>query len=86
MPKVIFQKSGQEAEWDGSEDSILELGESLGIDLPFGCRQGRCTSCQQPIVSGTLEYPDGHVGEPDPGKQLLCCSVPVGDEDLVIDA
>ena len=86
MSKVTFKKSGIEVEWDGSEDSLLSLGEKHGIDLDFGCRMGNCTACQQPILAGEVEYPDGHSGEPEEGNELLCSSVPKGDADLVIDA
>jgi hypothetical protein len=86
MPKVIFQKSGKELEWTGQDDSILELAEENGLELDFGCRAGNCTACQQTIVSGAVDYPTGHNGIPEPGNELLCCSVPKGDEDLVIDA
>jgi len=86
MGKVIFQKSGVEAEWDGSEESILELAEANDLDLEYGCRMGNCTACQQKILSGAVEYPMGHTGEPDEGCELLCCSVPKGDGDLLVDA
>lgn len=86
MPKVIFKKSGIEEEWDGKEESLLSLGEKHRIDLNFGCRAGNCTACQQPILAGEVEYPDNHGGEPEEGNELLCCSVPKGDADLVIDA
>ena len=84
MAKITFQKSGVVAEWDGSHESLLELAEENGLDLDFGCRMGNCTACQQKIVSGEVEYPHGHSGEPDEGSQLLCCSIPV--DDVVIDA
>lgn len=86
MPKVIFKKSGVEAEWTGNEENILELAEANGLDLDFGCRMGNCTACQQKVVSGEVEYPNGHTGEPEEGNALLCCSQPKGDADLVIDA
>lgn len=86
MPKVIFRKSGVEAEWTGDEESILELAESEGLDLDYGCRMGNCTACQQTLVSGEVEYPMGHTGEPEEGNRLICCSVPKGDEDVVFDA
>ena len=47
---------------------------------------GNCTACQQPIVSGEVEYPNGHTGEPDEGNALLCCCTPKGDADVVVDA
>jgi len=86
MPKVIFQQSGVEAEWTGDDESILELAEANDLDLEYGCRMGNCTACQQRVISGEVEYPMGHTGEPEEGHQLLCCSVPMGDADVVIDA
>ena len=47
---------------------------------------GNCTACQQPVLSGAVEYLSGHTGEPDAGCELLCCCQPKGDDDLVIDA
>lgn len=86
MAKIIFKSSGVEFEWTGDEESILEAAESNGLDLDYGCRMGNCTACQQPILSGEVEYPMDHTGEPDEGSELLCCCQPKGDSDLVIDA
>lgn len=86
MAKIIFQKSGVSVPWTGDEDSILELGEIHDLDLDYGCRMGNCTACQQAIVSGEVEYPNGHTGEPDEGNALLCCCTPKGDADVVVDA
>lgn len=84
MSEVIFRKSGVTATWTEANTNLLELGESKGIDLSFGCRRGNCTMCQQPLVSGEVDYPEGHNGIPDEGNILLCCSQPTGD--VVIDA
>jgi len=86
MPKIIFQKSALTLNWLGDEDSILELAEANDLDLDYGCRMGNCTACQQKIISGEVEYPRGHTGEPDEGNALLCCCTPKGDADVVIDA
>ena len=86
MPKVIFKKSNETIEWTGSEESILELAEANGLDLDYGCRMGNCTACQQTIISGEVDYPNGHTGEPDEGNALLCCCQPKGDADVVISA
>lgn len=86
MPKVIFKKSNETIEWTGSEESILELAEANGLDLDYGCRMGNCTACQQTIISGEVDYPNGHTGEPEQGNVLLCCCEPKGDDDVVIDA
>ena len=86
MTNIIFQKSGVTAPWTGDEESILELGEENDLDLEFGCRMGNCTACQQTLVSGEVEYPNGHTGEPEEGNELLCCSQPKGEANVVIDA
>lgn len=82
MSKVTFKKSGVSADWTVSDTNLLELGEANGLDLPFGCRQGNCTMCQQPLLSGEVDYPDGHNGVPDDGNILLCCSQPKGDVEI----
>ena len=84
MSKVTLKKSGVEAEWTAEQASLLELGEANDADLNFGCRMGNCTACQQPLVSGEVDYPNGHNGVPADGNILLCCSQPRGD--VVIDA
>ena len=86
MANIVFKKSGVTAPWTGTEESILELGEIHDLDLDYGCRMGNCTACQQPIVSGEVDYPNGHTGEPDEGNALLCCCQPKGDADVVISA
>jgi ferredoxin len=86
MAKIKFQKSGVEFEWTGDEESLLEAAEAQDLDLDYGCRMGNCTACQQPILSGEVEYPNGHTGEPEEGNALLCCCQPKDGSDLVIDA
>ena len=86
MANIVFEKSGITVPWTGTEESILELGEIHDLDLDYGCRMGNCTACQQAIVSGEVDYPNGHTGEPDEGNALLCCCQPKGDADVVINA
>lgn len=48
---VTFAVSGKSIELDGAT-SLLEGGEKLGIQMPFGCRMGICQSCVLPLESG----------------------------------
>jgi len=38
-----------------SDRYILEALEAQGIDLPFACRQGACTTCAVRIKAGQME-------------------------------
>ncbi|MCX2966377.1 ferredoxin reductase [Gordonia aquimaris] len=48
---VTFAKSGKTAEIDGAT-TLLEAGEELGIQMPFGCRMGICQTCVVPLAGG----------------------------------
>jgi ferredoxin-NADP reductase len=48
---VTFAVSDKSIELDGAT-SLLEGGEKLGIQMPFGCRMGICQSCVLPLEAG----------------------------------
>jgi len=69
--------------WSPAEGTLLTFSESLGLNLPSGCRVGQCESCAVTIVSGQVRHLHG--GEPDdPDVCLTCQAVPV--TALVLDA
>ena len=48
---VTFATSGKSTEIDGAT-TLLEAGEELGIQMPFGCRMGICQTCVVPLAGG----------------------------------
>lgn len=50
---VVFDKSGLEVDVDGAT-TLLEAGEQVGIEMPFGCRMGICHTCTVPLTSGRV--------------------------------
>jgi ferredoxin-NADP reductase len=50
---IKFLESDTEAESDGSQP-ILVAGEEVGLDLPYGCREGVCHTCVGELRSGLV--------------------------------
>ncbi len=58
---------------------ILHNLESQGVELPFACRNGACTTCAVRILSGEVYQPEAMGLSPELQKQgyaLLCVSYP----------
>jgi stearoyl-CoA 9-desaturase NADPH oxidoreductase len=75
---VTFSISDKRVEIDGAT-SLLEAGEKVGIQMPFGCRMGICQTCVLPLESGHVrDFRSGEEhGEGD--RINTCISTASGD-------
>lgn len=64
---------------------ILQNAEKQGVELPFSCRNGACTTCAVRVKSGEIYQPEAMGLSPelrDRGYALLCVSYPRSDLEV----
>jgi ferredoxin len=64
---------------------ILHTAEHHGINLPFSCRNGACTTCAVRILSGEVAQPEAMGLSPklkEMGYALLCVCYPRSDLEV----
>lgn len=67
---------------------ILDSLQEFGLELPFSCSAGVCTTCAALVTEGTVNQEDGMGVSPElqaDGYALLCVAYPTSDLKLETD-
>lgn len=67
-------------------ENILDAGMDNGMELPYACKAGVCSTCKAKVISGEVEMDITHGLEPhevEAGYILSCQAHPISDEVVV---
>ena len=86
--QITVQPSGHQFSCEDDE-TVLAAAMRAGVGLPYGCKNGACSSCKGKVVSGTVSHKPHQQralteDEAAQGYSLFCCATP--QADLVIEA
>jgi ring-1,2-phenylacetyl-CoA epoxidase subunit PaaE len=70
----------REIDFHRGQHSILEAGRAAGIDLPYSCKGGMCSTCRARLLDGEVKMAKNYALEPHEvaaGFVLTCQSYPL---------
>jgi ring-1,2-phenylacetyl-CoA epoxidase subunit PaaE len=83
---AIIDGRAREFEIDRGGETILDAALRQGVELPYSCKGGVCSTCRAHVVEGEVDM-DVHFGLEDyeiaRGYILTCQSYPAGDRVVV---
>ncbi len=83
---VIFDGRGSSFDLNADGENILDAGMSHGMDLPYSCKGGVCSTCKALLVEGEVDQDITHGLEESDLKRgfiLTCQAHPISEKVVV---
>jgi ferredoxin-NADP reductase len=71
----------------GADETIADVVEQAGIDVPTSCREGTCGTCETVVLDGEPDHRDSYLSDGERAEgdtMMICCSRARGPR-LVLD-
>ena len=80
---TLIDAEGEESTFECDDDVlIMDQADEEGIDMPYSCRAGACTTCAGKIIEGTVNQEDQSMLDDEQleaGYCLTCVAYPTSD-------